>query len=452
MKDKLIEYLLDKKIVILGFGIEGKSSYQFLRKNIPDMLITIACNQIDQEEKNEYLEKDENLEFIVGREYLKKIENFDLILKSPGISFKGIDTSKIMDKITSQLELFLKYCECYTIGITGTKGKSTTSSLIYQMLIEQGKNTILLGNIGIPIFDHMEEIQKDSIVILEISSHTLEYIKKSPNIGIILNIYEEHLDHYDNINKYIEAKFNILKHQTKEDIAIFNYDNLVMKQMRYPYKNTDYAISFDGEKSQEVINSIYRSQDKIFHNEEPIYETNQKRNLKGNHMLNDIMFVLAVSEVLKLDLEKTKETISNFKPLEHRMEFVGRYDDVDYYNDSIATIPESTINCVEALKRVNTLIVGGKDRQVELVKLIKYINESSIENIICMPKTGEYIFEGVKEKKNAICVKNMQEAVEYAKKVTKKGYICVLSPAASSYGYFKDFMDRGNQFKNLVKQ
>lgn len=452
MIDKLEDYLNNKKIIILGFGVEGKSNYRFLRKYFPKMHIVIAYNKPNLQEEEEYLNIDNNLEFVTGEDYLKSIEKFDIILKSPGISFKGIDTSAFINKVTSQLELFLEYSNCYTIGVTGTKGKSTTSSLIYNMLIEQGKKAILLGNIGIPIFDHIEKIEEDMYVVLEMSSHGLEYIKKSPNIAILLNLYEEHLDHYESLYKYIEAKYNIFKYQKDSDIAIYNLDNELMNNFKYQYKQNAYGITIK-ENIAETKNTISLKDNKVYYNDKPIYNAEDTRNLKGIHNLNNIMFVLAVSNILKLNLDKTIKTINNFKTLEHRMEFVGTYNGVDYYNDSIATVPESTINCIEALEKVNTLIVGGNDRGVDLTDFTKYLENTNIENIICMPKTGEYIYNKIdKSNKMVVMVQNLEEAVRYAKELTRKGTICALSPAASSYGYFKNFKERGEKFKKLVSE
>ena len=171
-------------------------------------------------------------------------------------------------------------------------------------------------------------------------------------------------------------------------------------------------------------------------------------------MLNNIMFVIAVSEILNLDISKTINTINTFEPLEHRMEFVGTFDGVEYYNNSIATIPEATIDAVETLEKVDTLIVGGNDRGVNQEGLIEFLIKSNVKNIICLPKTGEYIFEKIVNSKNhnVIRIKTMEEAVGYAKEVTAKGKICLLSPAASSYGYFKNFGERGRIFKELVRK
>ena len=191
----------------------------------------------------------------------------------------------------------------------------------------------------------------------------------------------------------------------------------------------------------------------IWYNREKIYDISNNRKLKGNHNLNNIMFVLAVSKILNLDISKAIKTINEFNPLEHRMEYVGTFDDIEYYNDSIATVPESTIESIKALKNVNTLIVGGNDRGVNQHNLIEFLKKSKIENIICLPKTGEYIYDGLVEtNKKLEKVGTMQEAVELAKKYTKENSICLLSPAASSYGYFKNFKDRGNQFKEYVKK
>lgn len=454
MLTELIEYLKNKKILILGFGVEGKSTYHFLRKHFPQKPLAVRYHKQDFKEESKYLEQDKNLSFYTGDEYLKDIEQYDLILKSPGVTFKGIDTTTFIHKVTSQLELFLEYYDCYTIGITGTKGKSTTSSLIHQMLQEQGKKTRLLGNIGIPIFDEIEEIEQDEIIVLEISSHGLEYAKKSPNIGMILNVYEEHLDHYESLEKYVEAKYNMVKHQTENDIAIFNMDNELMKQYPYQFLEKDYGITIDKEKKDKRRNVIYLKDNAIYKKEKLLYHATDERKLKGNYMLNNIMFVLAVSEILELDIQKTINTINTFEPLEHRMEFVGTFDGVEYYNNSIATIPEATIDAVQTLEKVNTLIVGGNDRGVNQSGLIDFLKGSNVRNIICLPKTGEYIFEEIRndKKHNAIMVKTMEEAVIGAKELTKKGSICLLSPAASSYGYFKNFEERGRIFKELVKE
>ena len=180
-------------------------------------------------------------------------------------------------------------------------------------------------------------------------------------------------------------------------------------------------------------------------------DINEKMNLKGMHNINNIMFILAVCQILKLDIKQVITSIKEFKPLEHRMEFVANINGVDYYNDSIATIPQSTIDAINAIKNVNTIIVGGKDRGVNLEELIDFLKKSDIENIICLPKTGEYIKEGLENSnKNIYFTNELEEAVNIAKRVTKKDTVCLLSPAASSYGYFKNFEERGRLFKKFL--
>ena len=450
MLKKLLKFLENKRILILGIGIEGKSTYDFLRRNFPEKKLFIADKDVNLLEKYPKFMEDINLEISMGEEYLNGIEEYDLVIKTPGISFKNLDISKFQSKITNQLELLFEFVDVFSIGITGTKGKSTTSSVLYNVLKDQGKDVLLLGNIGDPIFNNIEKLNKESIVVLELSSHALQYIKKSPNIAILLNIYEEHLDYYNSMQEYIDAKFNIAKFQKNTDVFIYNYDNILMNKKKY--KTNDYAISF--EKYPKCQNSVYIKDGYIWCNSKKIMSVDEKINLKGMHNINNIMFVFAVCDKMNLDFEQAIQTIKNFKPLEHRMEFVDKIDSVEYYNDSIATIPEATIYTIEALKKVNTLIVGGKDRGVKMNEFINFLKKSNIENIICLPKTGEYIFEKLKneEEKNVFIAQNMQEAVKIAKEVTKKNTICVLSPAASSYGYFKNFKERGNIFKKLIKE
>ena len=449
MIKEIINFLRDKKIAILGFGLEGKSTYNFIRKYLPEKQLDIIFKSWGENKESNI--KDKYINFIVGENYLEGLEKYDLIIKSPGISFKDIDITGFENKITSQLELFLEYSKSFTIGVTGTKGKSTTSTLIYKIIKDQEKDVELLGNIGTPIFDEIDKIGENTISVIELSSHALQYVKKSPNISILLNLYEEHLDFYKSYKEYGDAKFNIFKYQNEKDIAIFNLDNQEIRKRNYNFKQEDYEITMQDKINVLTKNTIYLKDNYIFYNNLKIYNVNQNRKLKGNHNLNNIMFALAVSNILKLDLQKTINSINEFNPLEHRLEYVGTFGDVEYYNDSIATIPEATIESIKALEKVNTLIVGGNDRGVNQQKLIQFLFDSTIENIICLPKTGIYIYEGLKKSdKNLINAKNLEEAVKCAKKVTKKGTICLLSPAATSKGYCKNFRDRGKSFKYYV--
>lgn len=449
MLKELLEYLKDKKIVILGFGMEGESSYRFLRKNFPEKQLYIADKKIDLLDNKKDLMEDPYVEVSLGENYLNGIEEYDLILKAPGISLKDIDISKFENKITSQLELFLEFFDILSIGITGTKGKSTTSSLIYKILVDQKKDAYLLGNIGEPIFNDIENFSEKSIAVIELSSHALEYVKRSPNIGIILDIYEEHLDHYKSLEKYIEAKFNVAKYQNESDFLIYNFDNNFMNNYGFNYKENDFAVSI--EKVPETKNNVFLKDDFIYCNNEKCMSINEEINLKGMYSINNIMFIFAVCCILNLNIEETVKSIKEFKPLEHRLEFVANINGVEYYNNSIATIPESTVEAIKALKCVNTVIVGGKDRGVNQTEFIEYLRNCEVENVICLPKTGEYIYEGLESsKKNIYFTTELEEAVRIAKKVTKKGTICLLSPAASSYGYFKNFEERGNLFKQYV--
>lgn len=453
MIEEIISFFKNKKIVILGFGLEGKSTYNFIRKHLIDLPIVVVDSEKNLKRESEYLKNDKNLYFKTGDRYLDGIEKFDIIMKSPGISFKNVDISKFENKIMSQLELLLEYSKNFIIGITGTKGKSTTSSLIYEMLKDQNEDVKLLGNIGIPIFDEIEKINENTIMVIEISSHALQYIRKSPNLSIILNLFEEHLDHYKSFEEYGDAKFNIFRFQKDKDIAIFNLENENMNNKNYPYKVTDYAVTINNKHNNLTDNTIYVKDRYVYCNENKIYNIDTEKKLKGYHNLNNIMFVLAVGNILNLNLKKTIETIKNFSPLEHRLEYVGTFNNIEYYNDSIATVPEATIESIKALENVATLIVGGNDRGVSQQKLIEFLKDSSIKNILCLPKTGEYIYKGLKGINGKIIkeVEDMSEAVELAKKITNKHSICLLSPAASSYGYFKNFKERGNLYKKLVK-
>ena len=450
MYKKIIDKLKNKKIAILGFGKEGQSTYKFIRKYLKKQFITIL--DLNDVSDNSLLDNDKNLKLICGKEYLSNLDEYDLIIKAPGISLKDLKDISIREKITSQLELLLEVDRQNIIGITGTKGKSTTTSLLYQVFKDQGKDVYLLGNIGVPVLDNIEDYKKDTTLIIEMSSHQLEFVKVSPHIGIILNLFQDHLDHDGDLEHYHNNKMNMFKYQDESDIAIYGDDNKYLhnRMVSSNFKSKLYDVRFDDTKSKG--NSVRVRDGKVYYNDELLYE-DAERELVGDHNLNNIMFVLLVCKLKNLDLEKARETIKSFKGLKYRMEKIGKYDGITYYNDTIATIPEATINAIKALKKVDTLIFGGMDRGIEYQSLIDYLKKCDVRNLICMPTTGHNIGKILKKytNKNIFFVKSLQEAYDISKKQTEKGKICLLSPAASSYEYFKNFEEKGKCFEELVK-
>lgn len=439
MYNKILEHLKNKKIAIVGFGREGKSTYKFIRKYLNNQELEILDGNEKLLELNEELKNDKNLKIITGKNYLDNLEKYDLIIKSPGVKFKDLDISKFEDKITSQLGLTLDFYKQNVIGITGTKGKSTTTSLIFKVLKDQGYDAYLLGNIGIPIFDYIEKFNENSKLVIEMAALQLEYVKTSPHIGIILNLFEEHLDFFKSKEHYFLAKLNMFKYQDNSDYGLYTSSNETLDKY---VQNGNYITNLIDINKEFKIENNY-----VIYDNKKIYDSNSERLLLGKHNLTNIMFVLRLSELLKLDLQKTINTINQFKSLEHRMEYVATINGVKYYNDAIATIPEATINCVEALKDVDTIIFGGMDRGIDYNDLIDFFNKSKIKNFICMPDTGYKIGKEIKSK-NVYMVETLEDAVKKAKEVTKN--ICVMSPAASSYNAFKNFEEKGRIYKELI--
>lgn len=442
MYSDIINILEDKKIVILGFGKEGKSTYNFIRKYLPNQKLVI----MDQNYQNIELNDDKVL--VMDVDY-SKMGGIDLIMKTPGISFKDVDTTDFIDKVTSQLDLVLRVKECFTIGVTGSKGKSTTSSLIYAAVKENGLDSYLVGNIGTPVFDIIDDVTDETILVIEMSSHQLEFMKHSPDVSIILNLYEEHLDHYKDADTYYKAKLNICKYQAAEDYFIYSSDNETLRAYVESMNINSMKLNVTDEKQDD--SSIYIENGYFVIDGSKVFKIDTPMKLKGKHNIKNMMFLFKVAQILHLDLKKTTQAICEFEPLPHRMELVGTYSNITYYNDSIATIPSATVNGIETISNVNTLIIGGMDRGIDYKVLVDYINNSDIENIICMPETGVAIGKEITGR-DVYQVTDLKEAVSVAKGVTKPNMVCLLSPAAASYGTFKNFEERGNLFKEYVRK
>ncbi len=393
MNKQYLDNIRDKKILIWGFGREGKSTKSFLERN----------NITSQ------------IEVFEGPRDGFNIDDYDVVFKSPGIPYLEKE-----EKITSQTELFMGMFRDQIIGITGTKGKSTTSSLMHHVIGEcSDYKTVLVGNIGFPCLDMFEEIDDNTIVVYELSCHQLNNITVSPHIGIFLNLYEDHLDYYKTREKYFAAKCGITNNQKENDYLIMGVD--------VPQLSTK-------------ANTITIS------DVEPI-----KLQIKGEHNVFNANVVKRVAvDILGCDGAAVDKSLYDFTGLAHRLQRIGVVDGVEYYDDSISTIPEATIRATNSIPNAATVLVGGMDRNIDYSKLISFIKEKDDINFVCMYASGKRIYNEVADRDNVVLVENLEQAVQCAKEKTKPGSACVLSPAAASYDSFKNFEERGDVFKQIV--
>ncbi len=436
----------DKSVLILGFGAEGQSTFRFFRNYFPDKEIGVADSNIDLSNSNllnNLSEKSLNL----GNEYLESIRDYDIIIKSPGVQIRE-ELNRYDLEITSQSDLFLSYFRDNVIGVTGTKGKSTTASLIHHLLIENGKHSVLLGNIGVPAFDMVHEIDQDTVVVFELSAHQLEFVHVSPHVAVLLNIFPEHLDYFDKFENYSRAKENIFNYQEPQDFLITH------ESLQKLTNNSISQVSLVGESgnlSGCVIDEVIQLNNPPFKAD----IADLHLNLKGRHnLLNIVIALLAVSK-FGVEPGDGAKSLKSFHPLPHRLEYVGKYRDIHFYNDSISTVPESTVAAIDTLYNIDTIILGGYNRQLDYSLLVDKLADSDIQNIIFLGKAGQSMMELISEKresgKNLYKVMSLAEAVEISVRETTTGKLCVLSPAAASYDQFHNFEHRGDTFKQLVK-
>lgn len=398
----IIQYLNGKRILIWGYGREGKSTEAFLKSYCTPA--SVAVYEGDSSGIDE--------------------ARYDLIIKSPGIPMLQYNP-----KYTSQTELFLGQFREQVIGVTGTKGKSTTSTMLYHVLEScTNRPVLLLGNIGKPCLDYYGEITSDTIVVFELSCHQLYHTKISPHVAVLLNIFEEHLDYYKTMERYKAAKYAIAKYQKPGDflycgagVPLEELETACMPvsaglTVISPFTEKRYDLKILGEQNQYNAEFAYR----------------------------------IATEVYGCEPEAVKTALGEIGNLPHRLEYIGEKDDVRYYDDSIATIPEAAICALEAIRDVQTILIGGMDRGIDYSVLVTYIEAHTEYTYIFMYDTGKRIYGALTRRENCILVEGLEAAVKEAKCVTAKGRACVMSPAAPSYGYFKNFEERGERFKEYV--
>ncbi len=370
---------------------------------------------------------------ITGANYLDCLDEYDVVFKSPGIVLPK-DIKEYSCHITCQADLFLQVYGAQTIGITGTKGKSTTSSLLYHILKECGKDVLFGGNIGLPIFDITDQIHPRTIIVFELSCHQLEYAHYSPSKAILLNLYEDHLDHYGTVEKYWNAKKNIYRNQGYCDFLFCNPE----------------FLPAPGECKATVIK--VKSADLPFNSFDEI----ESVTLRGTHNLFNTAFVYDICRRYDITDDEFKQSLTTFKTLAHRLQFLGSLDGVDYYDDSISTTVESAISAIKAIPNAGTILLGGMDRGIDYDPLVAFLQTRSLEHIILMYDSGKVILEKLKAATNdefmthVHYIEELADACTYVKENASKGTAVILSPASASYGHFKNFEQRGDFFKEHI--
>lgn len=424
MIESIIERLSNKSLLVLGFGREGKSTLRFLQHNVPGAKVAVA----DRNEAALEPVREMGLSCISGDDYLKAINDYDIVIKTPGISLLGVDVSPEVE-ITSQTDLFLSAFHGQTIGITGTKGKSTTTSLIYHLLKSSGRKAILTGNIGIPCFDIIEQIDNQSIIVYELSAHQLEYVHQSPRVGVLLNVFEEHLDHFGTFERYKQAKLNLLRYMGADDYAVI-HDSLLDDVLPMGVNSVVFSnLDFDEDVDWSALP------------------------LMGEHNRSNVKAALAACWQYGVDYRELIPYLYSFTPLEHRLEPVGTFGGVTFVNDSISTIPQAAISACKALGKVDFLLLGGFDRGIDYDPLVDFLSENPVPYLLFTGEAGKRMMGLLREANVAAemyVYPDMESAFDYVKAHARKGDVCLLSPAASSYDQYKNFEERGGKFKRLA--
>lgn len=391
----------------MGFGVEGRATYDFLKSRLPEAEIHIF-------DDNSNVEVPRGAVFHNGHGIPP---DFDVVYKTPGIPTHKMIVENPNTKISSLTNLFLENIKGKVIGVTGTKGKSTTASLVHHILSRNGKKSVLVGNIGTVALMGLKEDSVDTLYVYEMSSFQCEFLDRSPHISVISNLFSEHLDHHGNQEAYKKAKLNITKFQTEED----------------------YLVIPEGFEVETKAQKIFVK------NRDEKFETQ----LRGDHNQQNIALAIEVAKILGISETDARLAVVSFVPLQYRIEKLGEYRGIEFYDDSLATIPEATLATIKSLGNVTTLILGGFDRGVSYEAFANEILKTDIKNFIVFPDTGAKMVAKVLDR-NIKHVTTMEEAVREA--YNFGAGVCLLSNASSSFNLFKDYKDKSAQYRKYIEQ
>src|SRR3989344_1503535 len=447
----------NKKVAILGWGINGSDAANYLLEQ--GAKITI----FDEKERKEFDFSDFDIKqskLILGRQYLREgLSNFDFIFRAPGVYRylpEIIEAEKKGVVVTSVVKLFFDLCPARIIGVTGTKGKGTTSTLIYQILKKDGKDVYLAGNIGAPILELLPKLNSSSLVVLELSSFQLIDMTKSPHLAVVLNITEDHMDWHKDRDEYVKSKINIVKFQNEDDYAVLNYDYETSKDFS---KYTKAEIKYLSTK-RKVEGCYVKDMYFILEVGSRMYEVGETKNLllRGKHNWENVCAAACASYLADASIDSIKQSVFSFKGLEHRLELVAEVKGIKFYNDSFSTNPQTTIAAIRSFEESLTLILGGSDKGLNYDEMGKEIaKRKNIRNIVLIGEISNFIKKSIdKAKYNGEILKlgktDIEKVVETCFEITPKGGIILLSPATASFDMFGNYKERGKKFKEAVKR
>lgn len=445
-----------KNVAVLGFGVEGESSINFiLKKSAKITVIDVRSESKFESQKIAEL-REKGIEFIFDK-YPSDFSKFDIVIRSPGISVLSAVISKVKSQkidITTTTQIFFDLAPCPIIGVTGTKGKGTTSTLIYEMLKKQGIDAYLGGNIGIPPLDFLNSLNSDSRVVLELSSFQLQDLTKSPQIGVFLMVTSEHLDYHKDIKEYVEAKRNLLRFQSPTNFAVINRDYIASNESDAVTPAQVYYVS----RERTVDRGSYVREGFICiknDSEELKVVATKELLLPGKHNFENACAAAMAAYLAGVSIPNIASVLKEFKGLEHRLELVRLFSGVKYYDDSFSTTPETAVAAIEAFTDPEILILGGSSKNSNFELLGRVIRDfTNIKAIIGIGEEWSRIKSEIGNLRSDIqifedCV-NMHEVVQKAREIAEIGDVVILTPACASFDMFPNYKVRGDKFKEEV--
>lgn len=449
-----IQDLRDKKVAIWGLGSEGWATLKTLRKKFPANVITVLNDAKLSSEMEMILSQDPFLKLVSGENISKALENIDVVIKSPGVSGYKKEILEAKEKgvfFTSATKLwFAGHPNDTTVCVTGSKGKSTTSSLITHLLRNAGKTVTLGGNIGTPMLDMMEVEPKPDVWVMELSSYQISDFDASPKVALLLNLFPEHLDWHQGLENYYKDKTNLFTNQNDNCFAVINKLD----------ENTSDFLKIENLKNPTHFNSedgFHVKDNNIYYKDKMIFE-GKNMSIPGAHNLSNACAALTVLDILGINYSKCIHALSTFKGLPHRLYPCGKINNILYVDDSISTTPQSAIAAMETHKdKKITILLGGFDRGLDFKVLADYVVDKNIHSVITMPDNGTRIAEEIRNKMSTspncttklIESDGLEDAIKKAKEITEENGVILLSPGSPSYGRFKNFAERGDAFARL---